>query len=83
METTLMKTANLGIGIYSLAKEAVLDLMDNTGKGFDSIVEKGSTVDSDLAVNTRKLAEDVSNGVADLQSKVDNFVVEVKTRLEK
>ena len=82
METVLMKTANFGIGAYLSAKETVTGLAENAGKGFDDIVKKGTADKGEIAENARKIAADVSSAVNQVQSKVESFVAEIKTKFE-
>jgi hypothetical protein len=82
METVLMKTANFGIGTYLSTKETIFGMLENVGKGFDQIVQKGSTDKGETAENARKVVADVSSAFDQVQSKVDSFVAEIKTRFE-
>ena len=79
----LMKTANFGIGSFLAAKEAVENTISAAGEQLDSVIAKGAADQGEIAENSRKLVTDLSNGVTEVQNKVESFVSDVKAQLNK
>jgi hypothetical protein len=79
----LMKTANFGIGSFLAAKETVTNTVSVAGEKLDDVIAKGAAEQGELAENSRKLVTDLSNGVAEVQGKIEGFVSDVQAQLNK